>query len=253
MGFFPQGKSSVELRGKTAIVTGGAVRVGRALALALAGEGVNLCLHYGSSRESAEKTAAEIRGLGVKAALVQADLSRSAAAAKTIVDAASAQFGHADILLNSAAIFESGSLAETSEDSWERHFAINLKAPVFLCREFASRIAAGHRGHIISIADWRATRPQPGHLAYTLTKSGIVTMTKILAQELAPEIQVNAVAPGAILPPPGKDDAHLDRIAAQIPLKRPGSPEAIADAVRFLLRSDFVTGEVLHVTGGEEL
>lgn len=243
----------MDLPGKSAIVTGGAVRIGRALALALAREGVNVCVHFGSSNHPAETVAEEIRQLGAGATIVQADLLKGESAAKSIVDHARSAFGSVELLVNCAAIFEPGSLSETTAESLERHLAINLKAPLFLCREFARGRPVNFKGHIISIADWRATRPVPGHLAYTLAKSGVVTLTKILAQELAPSIQVNAVAPGAILPPPGKNDAHLDRIAQNIPLQRPGSPVEIAQAMLFLLRSDFITGEVLHVSGGEEL
>ncbi len=243
----------MELRGKVAIVTGGAVRIGRALSLALAREGIGVCLHYGSSRDAADQTLAEIRALGVDATAVQADLLQARGAAESVVRHAVEHFGRLDILVNSAAIFEPGSLNETTEEQWERHFAINLKAPMFLCREFASWRTAGERGHILNIADWRGERPVPGHLAYTLTKSGIVTLTRILAQELAPDVQVNAIAPGAILPPPGKEDDHLARLARSIPLRRTGSTEELTAAALFLLRSDFLTGEVVHVTGGEHL
>jgi NAD(P)-dependent dehydrogenase (short-subunit alcohol dehydrogenase family) len=243
----------VELRGQVAVVTGGAVRIGRALALALAGEGVNLCLHYGSSRAAADETAAEIRARGVDVTTVQADLSRPGEAAGRIVAHAVQHFGRVDILVNSAAIFEPGMLADTTEEQFDRHFAVNLKAPLCLCREFAATRTAGARGHIVNVADWRGVRPIPGHLAYTLTKSALVTLTKTLAQELAPEVQVNAIAPGAILPPPHEGEAYLQRLAQQIPLRRSGTPDDVAAAAIFLLRSDFVTGEVVHVTGGEDL
>lgn len=243
----------MNLGGKSAIVTGGAVRIGRAIALALAREGVNVCIHFGSSEKEAIKTQWEIQCLGVLATIVQADLASDEHAARIVVDHAAGMFGGIDILVNSAAIFEPGSLAVTTEHGFDRHVAINLRAPLFLSKMFVEYVEPGRKGHIINIADWRATHPVPGHLAYTLSKAGIVTLTKILAQELAPQIQVNAIAPGAILPPPDKDDAHLQRIADQIPLKRSGSPDDITDAVLFLLRSDFITGEVLHVTGGEEL
>src|SRR5690606_9341968 len=108
-------------------------------------------------------------------------------------------------------------------------------------------------GHIINIVDWRATRPKPGHLAYTISKAALAAVTQILAQELAPRVRVNAIAPGAILPPPGEGDDHLLRIAERIPLRRPGHPDEIARALLFVLESEFVTGEVLHVTGGEQL
>jgi len=169
-----------------------------------------------------------------------------------------------DILVNSAAIFEPGKWDDTTEANWDRHFAINLKSPFFLSQTFAR--VAGHprvagqshwpsarAGHIVNIADWRGVRPGTGHVAYTLTKAALIAMTKSLALALAPNIQVNAIAPGMILPPPGKDQSYLQRQAGQIPAQRVGSPQEIAKALLFLLRSDFVTGELVFVTGGQHL
>jgi pteridine reductase len=130
---------------------------------------------------------------------------------------------------------------------------VNLKAPAFLCREFAARHQAGQPAAIVNIADWRGLRPVPGHFSYTLTKAGLVALTQLLALELAPDIRVNAVAPGAILPPPGAGSDVLQRLAQQVPLKRHGGPADITEAILYLLRADFVTGEVLCVTGGEHL
>ena len=119
--------------------------------------------------------------------------------------------------------------------------------------EFAARGSAGQSAHIVNIVDRRASRPGTDHPIYTLTKSGLVTLTGILARELAPDVQVNAVAPGAILPPPGEDDSYLERVVRRVPLQRHGSPRDVAEAVLFLLRSDFITGETVHVAGGEQL
>ena len=243
----------MKLPGKVAIVTGGAVRLGKAIALALADAGVNIGLHYGRSAQAAQETVEAIVSLGVGGCAIQADLGEPAHAARRIVERTIARFGHVDILVNSAAIFADGTLLTTTEDEWDRQFAVNLKAPFFLSQTFAFRRRHGERGHIINIADWRANRPGPDHLAYTLTKSGLVTLTKSLAQELAPDVQVNAIAPGAILPPPGKEQSDLDRLAQQIPLRRAGSPADVTEAVRFLLGSDFITGETLCVSGGEHL
>jgi pteridine reductase len=242
----------MELNGKVALVTGGAVRLGKALTLALAGAGARVAVHYGRSAESAATTVAEARALGSEAEAFQADLSEAGRAALLLDDAAT-RFGRVDILVNSAAIFEPGDLADTTEALWDAHFATNLKAPFFLSQAFAARVANGQPGHIVNIADWRATRPGPHYLAYTLTKAALITMTRSLALALAPTIQVNAIAPGAILPPPGKDREYLERLAEGIPLKRPGSPADVAQALLFLLRSDFVTGELVFVTGGEHL
>ena len=243
----------MNLAGKTAIVAGGAIRLGKAIALSLAEAGMRICLHYSSSQQDAEETAGQIRSLGADVTLVQAEFLNPVVAAQCVVDAAVESFGAVDVLINNAAIFEAGSLETTTEDQWDRHFAINLKTPFFLAQAFARQLDSRQRAHVVNIADWRATRPGTDHVAYTLTKSGLVTLTKSLAQSLAPDVQVNAIAPGAILPPPGAEADHLERLASAIPLRRTGSPDDIGGALLYLLRSDFITGEVLHVTGGEQL
>lgn len=243
----------MELTGRVAIVTGGGKRIGQALCIALAKAGCSVVVHYSHSADEAQGTIDQITALGQDAVGVAANFQDPAAAAPVVIEAAHKRFGRADILVNSAAIFSAASLASTTEADWDRHFAINLKAPAFLCREFAARHEAGRPAVIVNIADWRGLRPVPGHFAYTLTKTGVVALTRILAVELAPDIRVNAVAPGAILPPPNAGPAYLERLASQVPLKRHGDPDDIANAVLYLLASDFVTGEVLCVTGGEEL
>jgi pteridine reductase len=238
---------------RVAVVTGGAVRIGRSIALSLAEAGCDIVLHYGRSRDDAERTAGDIRSLGRQVVTVSADLTAPIAATTTLFDAAE-QIGGASILVNSAAIFEDAPLADTSEDLYDRHASINLKAPFFLCREFVRRLPHDRRGHIVNLADWRAETPPADFVAYTLSKAGIVALTKSLALQLAPRVQVNAIAPGAILPPPGEDfERWRSMKQPQIPLARTGSPEDIAAAVRYLMASSFVTGEVLHVTGGEHL
>lgn len=241
------------LQGQIAVVTGGAVRLGKAIALSLADAGCTIALHYGSSANEADETLAEIRATGVRGITVQADLSEPPSAAATVFSAVNKVLGPATILINSAAIFEPGTLADTTDDEWNRHLAINLTAPFCLSREFAKQFPCGERGHLINIVDWRTTRPQAGHLAYTVAKSGLVTLTKVLAQELAPDVQVNAIAPGAILPAPGTAADEFAQLAECIPLRRTGRPDDVADAVLFLLRSEFLTGEVLHITGGQQL
>lgn len=245
--------SPLAVTSRVAVVTGGAIRLGRAIALALAKEGCDIVLHYGRSQRDAEQTADDVRGLGRRAVTVSADLSQPSEAAVVIFDAAT-PLGTTTILVNSAAIFEDASLVETSEELYDRHAAINLKAPFFLCREFMRRLPSGARGHIVNMADWRAETPPADFVAYTLSKAGIVALTKSLALQLAPGVQVNAIAPGAILPPPGGLlEPWRNSKLPQIPLARTGSPDDIAAAVLYLVRSPFVTGEVLHVTGGEHL
>jgi pteridine reductase len=242
----------MELNGKAAIVTGGAVRLGRALSLALADQGVRVAIHYGSSAGAAEALVGEIKARGSEATAIQADLSRPGDV-RAIVERAAAHFGQVDILVNSAAIFEPGNWNDTTETNWDRHFAINLKSPFFLSQAFAAQVGRERAGHIVNVADWRGARPGPDYVAYTLTKAAVIAMTRSLALALAPNIQVNAIAPGLILPPPGRDQAYLESKASQVPAQRVGSPKEIADAMIFLLRSDFVTGDLMFVTGGEHL
>jgi pteridine reductase len=242
----------MELEGKVAMVTGGAVRLGKALALALAERGVRLVIHYASSAGPAEAVVAQIKAMGSDAMAIQADLSAPGEQGP-LVEHAAAHFGQLDILVNSAAIFEPGNWDDTTEDNWDRHFAINLKSPFFLSQAFAAQVGRERPGHIVNIADWRGVRPGPDHVAYTLTKSAVIAMTKSMALALAPNIQVNAIAPGLILPPPGQDLAYLERKADQIPVQRVGSPKEIANTLIYLLRSDFVTGDLIFVTGGEHL
>ncbi len=242
----------MKLHDKVAVVTGGAVRLGRAMALALAAQGVHLAIHYGSSTDAAQETVAQIKAIGSEAVAIQADL-RQAALAPTLIERAVAHFDRVDILVNSAAIYEPGGLSDTTEDNWDKHFAINLKAPFFLSQAFAGCVGRERPGHIINIADWRAIRPSADHLAYTLTKAALITMTQGLACALAPNIQVNAIAPGAILPPRGQSSTYLEQLTRDIPARRAGSPGEVVKALLFLLDSDFVTGDLILVTGGQHL
>ncbi|SFJ31644.1 SDR family oxidoreductase [Planctomicrobium piriforme] len=241
------------LAGATAVVTGGAVRIGRAIARHLAGKGVNVCLHYGHSRAEAKEAVEELQALGVKVVAIHGDLAEPVATAELVFQKAREALGSVQILVNSAAIFEPGSLLETDEDNWDRHQAINVKAPFFLIQAFARQLLQGQSGNVINIVDWRAESPVPGHAAYTAAKAGLVALTKLLAQELGPQVRVNGIAPGAILPPPGQAAEVFERRGRLNALKRVGSPDEIVRAVQYLLTADFVTGEILHVTGGEEL
>jgi pteridine reductase len=239
----------LSLSGRTAIVTGGAVRLGRAIALGLASRGADIALHYHFSESAALQTVEEIRALGRRCLPVAADLQTPAAPAK-ILEATGAFFGKADILVNSAAIFEPGALAETTPELWEKTIAINLRAPFFLCQAFAAQTDTGD---IINLADATAEQSGAHYLAYALTKTALVALTRSLAKTLGPGIRVNAIAPGAILPPPGRGEEYLDRLAARTPLGRRGSPEDIVGGVLYLLSAPFVTGQVLPISGGSDL
>lgn len=242
----------MEIAGKVALVTGAGVRVGRAIALGLAAQGMRLLVHYHTSAEPAQAVVAEIAAQGGEALAVQADL-RDVEALPGLIQRGLDAWGGVDVLINSASIFQRGTVYSTTPTNWEDHFAINLRAPFFLCQALARALRDGQRGHIINIADWRALRPGTQYMAYTLAKAGLIAMTESLAQALGPAVQVNAIAPGAILSPPGDDGVYFRQLAERLPLRHIGAPEEIVKATRYLLDSDFVTGEVLLVTGGEHL
>ena len=244
----------MELAGKTALVTGGAVRLGRALVVALARAGCDVVIHYNRSAGPAETAREEAEGCGVAAHAVGADLAEPGAPERLIA-AAIERFGRLDILVNSAASFPA---RDTLEGSGAAEFdalvAVNLRAPYLLCRAFAAAHRPGEPGRIVNILDARVRRAGADHPVYRLTKRALWALTENLALALAPDVTVNAVALGAILPPPGEDEAYLERLAAErVPLRRPGSPEVVADNVLHLLRQDFVTGAVLRLDGGEFL
>lgn len=241
----------MDLRGRKALVTGGAKRLGRAFALALADAGADVVVHYGRSDSDAEAVVGEIRSKGRKAEAVRADLADAAAAPRAVADA-EARVGPLDILVNSAAIFEKGTLDDTALRNWDAHLAINLRAPFLLSQAFA-RAAGSRPGKVVNIADWRAVAPGRAYLAYTVSKAGLLTLTRFAARELAPRIQVNALALGAVLPPAGADAAHLEAVTRSTPAGRPATLAEVCDALLFLLRNDFITGETLFVDGGAHL
>ncbi|RMG35973.1 MAG: SDR family oxidoreductase [Planctomycetota bacterium] len=251
----------MDLVGRVALVTGGGVRIGAQLCLALAEAGCDVVVHYAHSRDAAEHTVGRIREIGRTAWAVHADFSRDGAiAASRLFGEVLRRAPKVDLLINNAAIFGHETLVGTTAEVWRRYCAINLEAPLFLCRAFAEYVATHPStanvhdsvvAKIVNILDWRALRPISGGTAYAVTKAALAALTIRLAQELAPRITVNGIAPGAILPPPGGDEEELRQRAHRVPLRRPGTPQDVADAVLFLLRSDFVTGEIIHVSGGE--
>ena len=235
--------------GGTALVTGAARRIGRAIALALADRGYDIALHYGSSAEAARTTASDIEARGRACHLFPCDLGRFDEV-RRLVPAVAAKCPDLSVLVNNASIFEKGSLLGTDADLFDRQFAINLKVPFFLAQDFARHCKAGS---IVNLVDQRITRSDPAYLAYTLTKKALASLTEMAARELAPRIRVNGVCPGLILPPEGKDASHLERLAAGVPMKATGSPEKVAAAVIYLVENDYVTGQLLFVDGGEHL
>jgi pteridine reductase len=231
-----------------ALVTGGARRIGRALAEAAARAGADVAVHYGTSGGPAEQVVREVRELGRRATAIQADLADPDQAA-TLVERASAELGPIDWLVNSAAVFEPLDLAATSVEAWDRHFAINLRAPFLVSQAFA-RVRAGRPGAIVNILDWRALRPAADHFPYTIAKAGLAAMTRSLAVGLAPSIRVNGLALGAVLPPADGGPAALE----DVPAGRWARLEEVGQALVFLLNGpDYITGSILHLDGGRHL
>lgn len=236
-----------------AVVTGAAKRLGRAISLALADQlHLDLVVHYGRSGAEAKQLCELLHQQQRRAVSVSADLSDPQSAAQTVFTAA-AELGPVRVLINCAAAFDDCPLQDIDPEHWHQQFTVNSLAPLMLIQSFAAQLPPGQSGHVVNILDWRATRPPATHAVYSASKAALASLTATLAQQLAPTIQVNAIAPGAMLPPPGEDDWHNSRAASKIPLRRPGQPSDVCDAVVFLLRSGFITGEILHVSGGEQL
>ncbi len=239
--------------GRAALVTGSAVRVGRAIALELARLGCDIALHYRSSSSEAEQTAGEIRRLARRVELIQADLGEPSAP-EHIVQQATAAFGRLDILVNSASTFDKRPLAESDGAFWESTLRVNLLAPALLARAAAPHMQAAGAGRIINMADILADRPPKGYTAYCVSKAAIAGLTRCLAIELAPLVTVNAIAPGIAEFPASYSQEKRDRLVAQVPLQRPGSPEEVAALVKYLVtEGDYVTGQVIALDGGRSL
>jgi len=238
---------------KTVLVTGSAVRVGRAIAVTLGRAGYQVAIHYNHSADEASQTVAEIKDAGGVASSFQADLSQPWQTVPELCRSIRSELGSLDVLINNASLFKEGTLLQTTKESWERQHRVNLEAPFVLSQEFVRGLPSDQQGHIINICDWRGESHPPGHDAYTISKAGLVALTRMLSLELASRIQVNGIHPGAILPPPGADEDHERRAKETIPLNCTGSPEDIVRGVLYLLDSKFVTGEILNITGGEHL
>ena len=242
-----------DLTGKVALVTGSAHRVGKAIALELAQRGVHQVVHYSSSEKEALQTASEIAALGLQTIQFKADQS-DPAQVNQLFEAIQAAFGRLDILVNSASIFHQADFLTLSYEDWQRTLAINLSGP-FLCTQRAARLMRenGQGGVIINISDTSVFKGWPAYPAHSVSKSGLLMLTKVAARALAPDIRVNAIVPGMVLEPPGFDVVEGQRSAQRTPIKRPGSAEDVARAVAYLAEEDYLTGSVLTVDGGESL
>ena len=234
---------------KTALITGGARRIGRSIALSLAEMKYAVALHYNTSEEDARKTAGKIRETGAACETFKCELGKEDELL-SLIPTVIKKFPELALLVNNASVFEKGTISATHTGTFNRHFDINFKAPYFLMRDFAQSCK---KGHIINILDARTTHTDYAYAAYTLSKKALAELTKMAAVEFAPEIRVNAIAPGIILPPSGKSSGFLDRKSKNIPLKRKGATSDIVRALQFLIENEFITGQIIYVDGGENL
>jgi pteridine reductase len=241
----------MDIDGRVALVTGGGTRVGRVIALALGKAGMRVGVHYAGSEKGARDTAEEIIAAGSEARTLPGDLMDSATAPR-LVEHTAKVFGSLDVLVNSAAVMLRTPVGEVLVEDWDAMFALNLRAPFFLAQA-AARVMPDRGGVIINIADLAAFETWRGYIPHSITKAGIVQMTRGLAKALAPRIRVNAVAPGPVLLPEGSTQEQADKLIATTPLGRIGSPEDVAQAVLYLLSADYVTGETIIVDGGRHV
>ena len=245
----------MKLHGKVALVTGSAIRVGKALAISLAEQGCNVVVHYGRSTDEALKTVAELEALGVQAWAVSADLADETAV-NQLTGKVLELAGSLDILINSASVFPEESFATAASSTWDHTMMINLKTPFLLSQAFAAQLPEGQQGKIINLLDASSMRPRNHHFSYTISKYGLEGLTKTVAHALAAQnIQVNGIALGAILP--NSNDADPTSFAAMAnsnPSGRNGDPQAVADAMLYLLtHASYVTGESIRIDGGQHL
>jgi NAD(P)-dependent dehydrogenase (short-subunit alcohol dehydrogenase family) len=245
----PSAKSGESLVGRIALVTGSAKRLGRAVALRLAEEGADVVVHYRSSSAEAQSAVAAIEKLGRRGVAIAADLSK-AAECKRLIDESAKHFGRLDILVN-AANFLPASIVSTTEEVWDASLDTNLRAP-FFCAQAAAPFLRRTRGTIINFADTGGLLGWPGYIAHSVSKAGVVMLTKVLAKALAPEVRVNAIAPGTITMPGDPPEWEADFIK-RAPLQRSGKPSDIADAVSYLVHAEFLTGHTLVIDGGRTL
>lgn len=241
----------MDLKGKNALVTGSGIRLGRAIALALGEAGCNLALHYNSSVESVIQVKTVLEKMGRKARVFQHDLE-DISNVQDLMDQVCREFGHIDVLINNAGIYPAGPGKAATPEKINRVFNVNLFSPWLLIAAFAKQLPKDKQGRVINISDGKIFRTGTDHFSYRVTKQAINTITEMFALELAPKITVNAIAPGTMLPLQGYEHANLQVVAdRQIPLKRIGSPEIVAQNVLHILSQDFMTGDVIRVDGGE--
>lgn len=239
-----------KLEGRVALVTGAGRRIGRAVALHLASEGADVVVHYRTSAAEARETVAEVEDLGRKGVALQADLC-SVAEIRRLFAQATERFGRLDVLVNNAANFLPGRVEDTTEALWDTVLDTNLKA-LFFCAQTAAPLLKQSRGVIINFGDVGGVLPWPGYIAHCVSKAGVIMLTKCLAKALAPEVRVNAIAPGTVTMSDDPSEWESDFVR-RAPLRRSGTTDDMAEAVSFLVRSQFMTGQVLVVDAGRSL
>ena len=237
---------------RSALVTGGARRIGRAIALTLAAHGWDVAVHYGTSRDDAETLAAEIRRRDRRAAALAADLTREAEVA-TLVPRAVEAVGPLALLVNNASAFERDDVLNVTRASWDRHLETNLRAPFVLMQEFARQLPVGAEGSVVNILDERVWNLTPYFTSYTVSKAGLWTLTQTMALALAPRIRVNGIGPGPTLPSPRQSDEQFRQQVDLLPLRRGTTPDEIARTVMFILESPAMTGQMIALDGGQHL
>jgi NAD(P)-dependent dehydrogenase (short-subunit alcohol dehydrogenase family) len=235
-----------------ALITGAARRIGASLALAAAKAGHDVAIHHHTSPEAAEDTAAAVRALGVRAAVLSGDLTETGIAERLIGEATAA-LGRLTLLVNNASLFENDRVGSITEASWDGHFAANVRAPVLLAQAFAAALPAGMEGLVVNIADQRVLRPNPQFFSYSASKAALLWVTKTLAQALAPAIRVNAIGPGPTLGSVHQAPGEFEAEAAGTPLGRPVDPTQIAAALTYLIDARSVTGQMIAVDAGQHL
>jgi 3-oxoacyl-[acyl-carrier protein] reductase/pteridine reductase len=242
----------MKIKGKTALITGGAHRVGKAITMTLARAGANVVINYYSSDAAARETVREAEALGVGAQAVQADVG-DLKQARALVAAAADRFGAVDILVNSASIWQKTPLPLGDFTGWHRVLGVLLNGSIYLADAVAPMMQERGQGAMVNIVDLSAWKPFSGYVAHSVGKAGLLALTRQLALELAPEVNVNAVAPGPVLPPPDYSQEQIARVARRTLKGRWGAAQDVADVVRFLVEADYITGEVIVVDGGERL
>ena len=243
----------MEPKGKVALITGGAHRVGKAITLMLAQAGAHVIVNYNSSATEAEQTMAEAQALGVTALGIQGDVA-DLSAVQRMAEVIKERFGGVDIIVNSASYFGKTPFPSANPaviETWQRVTRISLDGAFYVCNSLAPTMLARGGGVIVNIVDLSAWTPWPNFTAHAVGKAGLLALTHQMALELAPTIRVNAVAPGPVLPSPQMDEQHVAASAQRTLLERWGKPEDVALAVKYLVEADFVTGDVLTVDGGE--